>query len=62
MLVPRQFVIYGDAEDLGGMHEVQGVVSDVEGWELGGGGGEVEEHHHCLVGIEGYVIGVLLGE
>ena len=58
MLVPGQSVIYGNAEDLGKMHVVQGVVSDGEGWGLGGGGGEVEEHHHCLVVVEGDVISV----
>ena len=31
MLVPGQSVIYGDAEDLGGMYNVQGVVSAGEG-------------------------------
>ena len=58
MLVQGQSVIYGNAEDLGGMHDVQGVVSDGEGWGLGGDGGEVEEHHHHLVVVEGHVIGV----
>ena len=32
MLAPEQSVIYGDTEDLGGMHHVQGVVSAGEGW------------------------------
>ena len=32
MLTLGQSLIYGDAEDLGGMHDVQRVVSDGEGW------------------------------
>ena len=57
MMVPGQSVIYGDSEDLGRMHDFQVVVSDGEGWGLGGGCGEVKEYHHRLLVIEGDVIG-----
>ena len=57
MSVPGKFVVNDDAKYLGRLHDVQGVVSDGEGWGLGGGGGGVELHHHCFVAVESDVIG-----
>lgn len=45
MLIPG----VSDAEDLGCVNDVQGVVSYGEGGGLGGGGGEVEVYHHRIV-------------
>ena len=62
MSVPGEFVVDDDAENLGRLHYVQGVISDGKCWGLGRGGGEVELHHHCLVVVDGDMIGGCPGE